>query len=246
MSPKLKKTIIVLTGVLASSSAFSSPNTVQKSWEFSLSPYMWLTDHKGSGGSPALPPADISSKDLLSDAHFSASFVAAAQKGAHGIYADYSYSDLRSEEMIGPIIGNFNVNTKTTLFSLAYGFDVWENSNTNVKLLAGARYWDVDYQYKIDSITFSSEASDRWFDATLGVWAKHHFENSKFYLSGGANVGGLSSKYFYDVQTNLGYQWTSSIGTLLGYRYFDVDYNKNDFVYDVAQKGLHLGFSWSF
>ena len=50
----------------------------------------------------------------------------------------------------------------------------------------------------------------------------------------------------WDANINLGYQWTETFSTTFGYRYFDVDYENGDFIYDVAQDGLMLGFSWRF
>ena len=45
---------------------------------------------------------------------------------------------------------------------------------------------------------------------------------------------------------NLGYQWNETIGTAIGYRYFDVDYDESDFLFDVKQQGFLLSLIWSF
>ena len=37
-----------------------------------------------------------------------------------------------------------------------------------------------------------------------------------------------------------------TFSTTLGYRYLDVDYEKDDFLYDVSQDGPVLGLSWMF
>jgi hypothetical protein len=50
----------------------------------------------------------------------------------------------------------------------------------------------------------------------------------------------------WDANLNLGYQWTTGFSTTIGYRYLDVDYEKDAFLYDVAQDGLILGLSWRF
>jgi hypothetical protein len=50
----------------------------------------------------------------------------------------------------------------------------------------------------------------------------------------------------WDGQINLGYQWTEGISTTIGYRYMDVDYDEDEFLYDVSQDGPVLGLSWRF
>ena len=70
----------------------------------------------------------------------------------------------------------------------------------------------------------------------------------KYFTSGTLVIGGFStgSDFMWDTNTNLGYQWTKSISTALGYRYLDVDYDKDGFIYDVGQDGSIPGLSWRF
>jgi hypothetical protein len=41
-------------------------------------------------------------------------------------------------------------------------------------------------------------------------------------------------------------QWNKSIGTALGYRMFDIDYEGDGYVYDVKQQGWQVGLTWAF
>jgi hypothetical protein len=50
----------------------------------------------------------------------------------------------------------------------------------------------------------------------------------------------------WDAMLNLGYQWTPMFSITVGYRYLDVDYDEDDFLYDVSQQGLLFGLSWRF
>ena len=67
-------------------------------------------------------------------------------------------------------------------------------------------------------------------------------------MTGFAGVGGfgVGSDLFYDLNLNIGYQWNKAIGTGIGYRLYDVDYNKDDFLYDVKQQGWLIGLTWAF
>ena len=58
--------------------------------------------------------------------------------------------------------------------------------------------------------------------------------------------GRSMAEQVYEINANVGYQWTKSIGTTIGYRMFDVDYEKGGFLYDVRQQGWQLGLSWAF
>lgn len=67
-------------------------------------------------------------------------------------------------------------------------------------------------------------------------------------MSGGARFGGfgVGSDSFFDLNLNFGYQWSKAIGTAIGYSLFDVDYRKEDFLYDVRQEGWLLGLTRAF
>jgi len=43
-----------------------------------------------------------------------------------------------------------------------------------------------------------------------------------------------------------GYQWSRSIGTVIGYLMFDLDYESKDFLYDAEQQGWLLNLKWKF
>jgi hypothetical protein len=88
--------------------------------------------------------------------------------------------------------------------------------------------------------------SKAWTDPIAGLDAKFRFGHSAFYASGLAGVGGggSGSDRFYDLSGHLGYQFSDSVVLSIGYRLFDVDYDKNRFVYDIRQQGWVLGMMW--
>jgi len=56
----------------------------------------------------------------------------------------------------------------------------------------------------------------------------------------------VGSDLYYEINANVGYQWNRSIGTAIGYRMFDVDYEDDGYVYDVKQQGWQIGLTWPF
>ena len=57
---------------------------------------------------------------------------------------------------------------------------------------------------------------------------------------------GAGSDLMWDVNVNLGYQWTDGFSTSIGYRYLAVDYSDSGFLYDVVQQGPTLALIWHF
>ncbi len=142
---------------------------------------------------------------------------------------------------------------KNTVFSLAYTYQVYGEGSTTMDTFAGARYWDIDTTLKFKGglgilAGQRVENSEDWIDPVVGLKGRTPLGDSRFYLAGWAGLGGFgaNSDLFYDVSLNLGYQWSDAIGTTVGYRLYDVNYDKNDFVYDVQQYGFLLGLTWKF
>ena len=120
-------------------------------------------------------------------------------------------------------------------------------------VLAGTRYWDLDSELRFDDgLGFLGgrkiSNDESWIDPALGVKGRTPLGNSRFYVEGGAGVGGfgVGSDLFYELNGAVGYQWNKAIGTALGYRMFDVDYENDGYVYDAKQQGWQLGLTWAF
>jgi hypothetical protein len=228
-------------------------------WAFQLTPYAWLAGLKGdTGTSPDVPtvPIDISPSDVVDDLEATLMFVLNAKKGRHGLYADFFYADIQADEELlpPPIDLSLRVGAETTLFSLAYQYEFFRSDKATAELLAGARYWSVENRLQfrggsggpLAGREFISDES--WTDPLVGVKASTSLGDSRFYVVGGAGIGGFGagSDSFYEVSGAVGYRWSDAIATLLGYRRLEVDYRDDDFIFDVVQQGWQLGLAWSF
>ena len=245
---------IALIGLVMQSPVLAADNQ----WEFALTPYLWFAGLKGDVATvPPLPsaPIDVSSQQALEDTKVAYMLLFTAKKNQHGVFFDYVYSDVESDEELlpPPIALTMTSRTKTTMTTLAYQYEVYRDNNAMLDLLAGARYWSVDSKLKFSGglgILAGKEISHKesWTDPVIGISGQAPFGDSKFYMSGGVGFGGfgVGSDSFYDLNLNFGYQWNQAIGTAIGYRLYDVEYSKDDFLYDARQEGWLLGLTWAF
>jgi hypothetical protein len=180
--------------------------------------------------------------------------VFSAKRGRHGVFTDLLYTDLRSDEKLVEAFDlDLTAVSKNHMYTLAYSYELRNEGGAALDAFAGARYWDVDTSLRFGGgLGFLAgkriENSESWVDPIVGLNGRTALGSSQFYLAGWAGLGGFgaNSKLFYDVSLNLGYQWSDAIGTSLGYRFLDVDYDDNGFLYDIQQYGVMLGLTWRF
>jgi len=244
--------------MLAALVAYSPAVFADDGWRFRLTPYIWLAGLKGDvatiPGSPAVP-IDISPSDALSDTETGVMVMLDARKGRHGVYTDFMYTDVRSDTTLLPAPINLTLRSvsKTTAFTAAYQYEIYNDESAFVDLLAGARYWDIDSELNFGRglgqlATKKLSHDESWVDPLIGVKGRTALGDTKFFLAGGAGVGGFGagSDTFYEWNVAAGYLWSKTIGTAVGYRMFKLDYEDGGFIYDVKQEGWQVGLTWFF
>lgn len=227
-------------------------------WAFELSPYAWLAGLDGEIGSvPGQPPApvDISPSDVVDDVDATLMLLFSAKRGRHGLFADLFYADIRSEEEIipPPLDLSLRVRAENAIISLAYQYEFFRADDAGADFLLGARHWDMDSRLSFGGgagqlAGVQLKSAESWTDPLVGLKGRMPLGGSRFYLEGGGSVGGfgVGSDLFYEVSGAIGYRWNAAIGTALGYRLFDVDYDSGGFSYDVRQEGWQFGLTWRF
>jgi hypothetical protein len=248
---------LVLVGLIVQ--VFPLTALAGDAWQFRLTPYLWLAGLKGNmatiPGAPAAP-IDVSPGDAVADTETSLMLLIDAKRGRHGVFADFLYSDVQSDEELVPAPINLALQsiTRTTIFSLAYQYEIFNQDRVVIDLLLGARYWNIDSELRFGSGTGGPldgrhvDNGDSWIDPVVAAKGRMPLGNSRFYVAGGAGLGGfgIGSDLFYEFNGAIGYQWNKAIGTAIGYRMFDVDYEDDGFIYDARQQGWQLGLTWAF
>ena len=224
-------------------------------WEFQIAPYAWLAGMDGQIATlPGLPPAEIDINfydDILGNINGALMLVAEAKKGRFGISGDVVYTDIESDDAFpGQNFTKVTSQTKSWIVSTAGFFRMLETDRAFIDGLAGIRYWSVDSELTLSGPAgaLSTDNREEWLDPLMGIKGFTMLGNSRFFMSGVVLIGGfgVSSDFMWDANANIGYQWTDTFSTTIGYRYLDVDYEDGGFLYDVAQDGITLGLSWRF
>ena len=249
----MKKLIVISAMLIAQAGVVHA----EGEWEFKLTPYVWFAGVKGNvstvPGSPVVP-IDVSPSDALSDSQASAMLIFEAKHNRHGVFVDLIYTDSESDSTL---VESINLTLKSIsrnkIYSAAYEYEIYNQDKSVVDVFAGLRYWKVDTIMEFGGglgvlAGQRIRSAESWVDPLIGVKGRMPFGDSNFYAAGWLAAGGfgVGSDSFYDASVNVGYQWNKSIGTTLGYRLFNVDYEDGSFIYDVQQEGWALGLSWAF
>ena len=254
-----KLSMVLLCGVLITlclSLSVHAETPSSDKWEFTLAPYLWLAGQKGKvATTPPLPPVDIDVDfydDILGNINGALMLVGEARKGRYGMIMDIIYTDIEFEESTpGPIFSSVSSQTKSWIVSAAGLYRLTDMEKGSLDILGGLRYWSVESKLSLGAGLRPAQQvtnKEEWFDPFIGIRGLSQLGQSKFYTSGAFLLGGfgVGSDLMWDASINLGYQWTKGFSTTIGYRYLDVDYEKDAFLYDIAQDGMTIGLFWRF
>ena len=236
-------------------SAYAESNGSDQ-WNFQVAPYVWLAGQKGTVATlPGLPSADIDIDfydDVFGNINGALMFVGEARKGRFGVVMDVAYTDIEMEDPTpGPLFSTVKSRTKSWIVSAAGLYRLAERDWAFLDVIGGIRYWSIDSELSLSAGFLGPRGisnKEDWVDPLIGLKGLMPIGQSKFFVSGFFVIGGfgVGSDFMWDANINLGYQWTKRFSTTFGYRYLDVDYDDDGFLYDVAQDGLILGLSWRF
>lgn len=249
----MRKRIMMISLIMACSGAVHA----EGDWDFRLSPYGWFAGVSGTASTvPGAPvvPIEVTPSEALSDSQASAMLIFEAKQNRHGVFVDLIYTDSESDSTL---VESINLTLKSIsrnkIYSAAYEYEIYNQDKSVVDVFAGVRYWKVDTIMEFGGglgllAGQRIRSAESWVDPLIGIKARTPLNDSKFYAVGWLAGGGfgVGSDSFYDVSANLGYQWNKSIGTTLGYRLFNVDYENGAFLYDMQQEGWAVGLTWAF
>lgn len=221
-------------------------------WQFQFTPYLWIAGISGRAGIGNLS-ADVSSGVTDSSVHINFGFMGAleAHKDKIVILTDLQYSDLGTKSATpGPGFSGVETSFKTFILDPEVGYRVVDNPDKGafVDVLGGIRYWHLrtDLNFAAGLLAARSVTASRgWVDGVFGIRGKAAL-SKKWFVTGKADVGGGGSKFTYQVFGGVGVMVAKKVALIGGYRALHVNYDKDNFLFDMTLHGPILGVGFKF
>jgi len=118
----------------------------------------------------------------------------------------------------------------------------------SLDVLGGIRFWHLKTELQFQPGVLPGvdvQASRVWVDGILGLKGKVYLPHT-WWVTGYGDVGGGGSNITFQFIGTAGVDIHKHYALLAGYRYLNVDYDKEQFLFDTTMKGPLLGFTFKF
>ena len=221
-------------------------------WHFQLTPYLWLPRISGRAGVGSLSVdvnTGLSEEDLDLNFGFMSTFE--ARRNRFVILTDLQYSNLGSSNSTpGPLFSGTESDFKTFILDPEVGYRILQNPEKGASLdvLGGVRYWHLKTDLTFNPGLLAGVTITRsrdWVDGVAGLRGRAQL-SPRWFITGKGDLGGGGSNFTYQLFGGAGFLVGSRYALIGGYRYLNVNYNKDDFLFDMALHGPILGFGIKF
>jgi hypothetical protein len=215
-----------------------------------LTPYLWGSGLKGRIGiGDRSADVDASFSDLFKKLNFAFMGLFEANRNRFTTVTDVVYMNVSDERATsGPLFSNVNAVQKAFLLSPEAGYRIAGSDSAFVDVLGGIRFWHINGELKFEPGVLSAiDVSDsrNWVDGIFGLGGKMALTPT-WYLGGYGDIGGGGSNLTYQIVGTAGANLGRKYALAFGYRYLNVDYDKNRFLFDTALGGPIFGFTLKF
>lgn len=226
-----------------------APAPVTNDWRFQATFYGWLTGLNGDVGVLGVGPAsvNISASNVL--LNFDGALMAslAAQNDQWIFLSDFIFAKISDSGTFGKGKYGYDFSQNQAIIQGLAGYKLPLGiENLSLSPTVGFRYMYLDADLGVTPtalpITVSGSGSVQWIDPTVGFYGHYDF-NDKWFINALGDVGGfgVGSDLTWQAFGAVGYNWTKTISTSIGYRAIYENYEKGGFVYDVTQQGVFAG-----
>jgi hypothetical protein len=217
-------------------------------WQFSIAPYMWVTGQEGEVATlPPAPPidVDISFGDILENLDMTLMGVFEARKDRFGMFGELFYVSISAGASTpAPLFTAVDYEQDLWGISLGGSFALTQNADHQLDAVAGVRFWDLDNTIELKSeLLPTQEISEQesWNDFFVGLKGRRNL-NDRWFLNGWVivAVAGDSDSSF-DLFGGVGYRFNDELSLDVGYRHHEIEYEDQEFLYDVEMSGPIVG-----
>jgi hypothetical protein len=223
------------------------PQPGSEGWRFEEVPYLWGSGINGRVGiGDRSANVDASFGNVLNHLHFAfMNFFEANWNKKVVLLTDLVYVDVRGVRATpGPLFSSVKPNQKLFLLTPVGGYRVLDNSRVSVDVVGGIRYWHLNSELQFEPGVLPGidlQEGRGWVDGILGLQGKWFFART-WWVKGYGDLGGGGSNFTYQIFGTAGVDIHTRYALSFGYRYLNVDYDKDHFLFDTAMKGPLVGF----
>jgi hypothetical protein len=219
-------------------------------WQFQVTPYFWLASLHGTAGvGNRTTDVQESFSDIFHSLNFAFMGVLEARKGKLVSLTDLEYVSIEDDRATpGPLFSNATAKFKLFIVDPEVGYRVWKTEKGFLDVLGGVRITHLKTELNFGAGILPAEQLDgtrTWVDGIGGVRGKVAI-SEKAFVTAKADMGGGGSKFTYQLFGGAGYNITPKIALIGGYRVLDVNYAKNNFIYNMNQRGPIMGIGFKF
>jgi hypothetical protein len=224
----------------------------ENEWHFSVTPYLWFA---GAHGSIGALNHDISFHaspgDLLSHADIGLMGGAEASYKHFVLSGDILWIRLSDDKALAfPGLGTTtfaNVHATQFLWTSKIGYRLVNREKFKIDATTGIRYWHLGSKlgFNPSTLGLNFNGSQNWVDPLVGGQIQTALgRKAELTVLGDVGGWGVGSQLDYQIVGLLGFKISRAVTLQLGYRYLDVDYRNNGFLYDAATSGALIGFTF--
>lgn len=204
-------------------------------WQFHVTPYLWGAGMQGTVGLAGRDTSvDAGFHDLVEFVDKGGAIRFSARRGRWGGFVDYFGVTLKNQQQVAA--GTIDTKAKQSITELGLSYQI----NSSLEILAGARRQSLDNEISFPAVGKISD-SQTWTDGFGGArWTPVDTDKWVLWVRGDAGAGG--SNFTWLATAGAGYRFNDTFSILVAYRYLKTDYRNGGFKWDVAQKGIGVGF----
>jgi hypothetical protein len=171
------------------------------------------------------------------------------------VLTDLIWMRVSDEVTLGPAGGTVNYEQSQAIVSGIVGYALpLDVPGLQLSATAGVRYNHLKAELDIDPVLLpvlfpgsEREATQDWADPIIGLSAHYDF-NERWFMNALADIGGfgVGSKLTAQGFLAVGYNWTETISTAVGYRAIYTDYDNDGFVYNTTMHGVFTSIGFHF
>lgn len=221
-------------------------------WQFEATPYLWAAGMNGDVGIGRLTANGVSANfsDIFHSLRFGFMGALEGRKDRFGFVLDAMYLKLsQTKEAPLPGFGDVHATPTQQAYTIAGTWRVADGA-VPVDIVGGIRTNDVKLDLDLSSSVLAPQGrtlvrSRSWVDGFIGVRAQYPIA-PQWNAVGYVDVGGGGSDYTWQGFAGANYAISPTMSAKFGYRYLKVDYDRDNFLYDVATGGFYAGIGFRF